>query len=141
MDPDSIIGRLTGLPIELAELGHGSFLTFRLGRLIEGEEPMREWLVWIFCCYWEMYKDGSLVSHCEDDKFSMASSVDVLGGCSVSRITVESDGSSEFVFSDGTILQTTPWQEEATSWMIFTPDRTTLSFESDGTWGFTPHDP
>lgn len=137
---DSVIERLIGIPIERAQLGHGSFLTFDLGQPNHGEQDRWEWHIWIYCCYWNMFRNESMITHCEDDRPRIASNVESLVGSSLSQITVGVDGASEFRFSEGTALKTTPWEEEAESWMIYTPEGVVLTFNFDGTWDFVKGD-
>ena len=137
---DSVIQRLIGLPIEQAQLGHGSFLTFDLGKPLKGEQERREWHVWIYCCYWEMFRNESSVTHCEDNRLSISNSVESLAGRLFSKIAVGIDGGSEFQFSDGTSIRTFPWEEEAESWMIYTPEGIVLTLNSDGTWDYVRGD-
>ena len=132
--------RLIGLPIECAKKGHGSFLTFDLGQRLKSEEERREWHVWIYCCYWELFVGDSSLSHCEDEVISIEKAVKRLEGRSIEAIAVEESGNCIFRFSGGEALEIYPWEEDTESWMIYTPEGLVLSFNSTGTWDFVRGD-
>ena len=130
---ESVIERLIDIPIKRARLGYGSFLTIDLGEPIQGEKNRWEWHVWIYCCYWKLYRNDLLITHCEDDGSRITSEIEAIEGRCLTQLVVGVDGCSEFRFSGGSVLKTTPWEEESESWMIYTPEGVVLTLNHDGT--------
>jgi len=125
--------RLVGQPVWGARLGHGSFITVELGASIAVPPPKKylrgEFHLWVFCCAWQIEKDGELLAACQDPRDALAAAIPThLDGRTVAAARTTATGVDlELVLDDGVILRTFALHSgDYEHWMLFLPDGNVL---------------
>ena len=162
---EAAFGPLYGLPCWNVKPGHGSFLTLEFGKpQLEFHEPREtkrprslkvrkhharrrvimhgEWHLWVYCCYWNFFLNGSLIGDSNSEK-GIQRAVEELNGQKLVSVTANQLlGHSVFEFDLGGRLTTRPYdktyQEPSTQWMLFEPSGDILSLRGDGLYSHQP---
>lgn len=117
---DRFVQPMLGLPAWGVKQGHGSFLTFEFGEpKLEVSERLRDertirdaykhgqWHLWIYCCHWRAFQDGTELAWSEDADREIARATATLNGQKLLSISVApQEGRSTFVFDLGGSLET-----------------------------------
>lgn len=126
---------LLGKKPEQVKLGHGSFLTIDFGEKTE-KSPGKfesEWMIWIYCCQWEILDDSHNISvHCEDSPEDMALVLNQLQNSPLTELKYDPESFEiSLGFANGFSIKLTPndeYYEDAEYMMIYTPDNGVLAF-------------
>ncbi|MCA1198494.1 hypothetical protein K9B35_10980 [Sphingomonas sp. R647] len=130
----AFIEPMIGLPVWGANQGFGSFLTLEFGAPSPVREGYGEWHVWIYCCNWQILREGVELAWSESDSSSIKRAVSTLNQHCLSDISVEPpSGRSAFLFDGGLALETWPYGGDPSEeqWMIYAGSRV-LTHLADG---------
>ena len=134
---DAFVSPILGLAAWDVKQGHGSFLTFefgqpklkvverrqsRDGRLSRGAFVQGEWHLWIYCCHWRVFQDGSQLAWSEDaDEVIGRAAASLSGQKLVAVNVVPAEGRSTFTFDLGGSLETWPYGDDPNTeqWFIY----------------------
>lgn len=94
----AILDALIGKPVTQVQLGHGSFLTFDFGQLMQETTISKngrvsihwfgEWHLWVYMCAWRIDKNDTPFVSCEDDRIIIADKVQALQGTSIVKYEI-----------------------------------------------------
>lgn len=145
---------MLGLPAWGVKQGHGSFLTFEFGEptlhIEERNSPKRgfsrsvyvrgQWYLWIYCCHWRIFQDGTELAWSENDDNVIARATATLSGQKLIGIGVTpDDGRSVFTFDLGGTLETWPYGDDPSTeqWIVMT-DTEAFEYRADGAYSCGP---
>jgi hypothetical protein len=147
-----ILGPVYGQPAWNVRGGHGSFLTFEMGRprleirpalkpvpgrrlpetlLRRGVTARGRWHLWIYGCDWRVH-DGVRAIGNSGSRKAIEKAARFLDGQALTRVApLRRDGSCRFEFDYGGILETRRYDRESEQWRLYFPDRYVLTMGWD----------
>jgi len=154
-----VFKKVYGKPAWRVHKGYGSSVTFEFGKpklriskkiLLPkaGRKwpryPIRmahvhgEWHLWIFCCHWEIRRDGRKIGHSESEDKKIDQACTFLNGQILKRVAVDPRSlRTDFFFDLGGHLRTRPYQGKPLEmWNIRCPNGRYFCLRADGEYKY-----
>ena len=147
--------KIYGKPCWRVWKGIGSFLTFNFGKPhLEIREPIvaskeasqkvreslarrnavvkGDWILWIYCCSWEVLSHGRQVAHSESSERRIVRAANLLDGQKLVRFSLVPRGlHCIFEFDLGGELRTRPFSRTHEQWLLYEPTDKVLVLRAD----------
>jgi hypothetical protein len=141
-----ILDNVVGQKVASIELGHGSFLTIDLGKLVSKATKQKnrefrnvgEWHFWVYMCAWRIDKDNKPLAASSDPREKIATKIQEIAGTTLTKYEIlNASLDTKFYFDDSitlTLFNISTDDEE--QWMLFTPDKKVLVIGPADTWTY-----
>jgi hypothetical protein len=138
------LARFVGQECWRARRGHGAFLTFDFGALIQ-DGRFGEWHLWLYFGDWLITSGDTAVCDWLASDKEIERAVGRFAGRSIVRVEIEdSSGTARFVFSDNLAVTVKPSnadrQGDAAWWYLYCPDGHVLEVGEGPRWSYTSAD-
>jgi len=159
---ETAFGNLYGKPCWGVWKGIGSFLTFNFGKphlvvdepivaSAEASKKVREslarrkvmakgdWRLWIYCCAWEVLRNGKPFARSESTNARIRRAADFLNGQKLVRFSIVPRGlHCIFEFDLGGVLKTHPFSRTHEQWLLYEPTGKVLILRADRRYSHHP---
>jgi hypothetical protein len=99
-----------------------------------------QWRLWIYCCKWQCFLQGRKAGHSalkSTSKQPIQRAAAALDGQILTSVTVDpAQGTSQFRFDLGGVLNTEPYELDSIQWMFSRRSGMIFSYRSDGLYSY-----
>lgn len=110
MDSEKILQQALKIPVWQVQKGHGSFLTFDMGKKNSSKKKDGTFFesgsvhLWIYLCDWKVLKNGQEILHSESDPSTAEKVLNIFNNKEIISITKKDDNIIEIECTEKTLL-------------------------------------